>query len=159
MVSSGDAYKLGDTNRLYLLVTPSGGKLWRWNYEYCGKQKSMAFGGYPRVPLADARAMRDEAWVTLSEGRDPAIAKRLAIAANIEAARQTFELVARQWHENAKGLWAKRHANDVMRSLERDVFPAVGAFPIGELTPPIILAALREIEAAIRIRRNGLMRR
>lgn len=48
-------YKLADANRLYLLITPSGGKLWRWNYEYDGKQKSMAFGAYPRVSLADAR--------------------------------------------------------------------------------------------------------
>ena len=36
------SYKITDYNRLYLLVTPSGGKLWRWNYEYDGKQKSMA---------------------------------------------------------------------------------------------------------------------
>lgn len=48
-------YKLTDASRLYLLVTPSGDKLWRWNDEYDGKQKSMAFGAYPRVSLADAR--------------------------------------------------------------------------------------------------------
>jgi hypothetical protein len=141
------AYKLSDTNRLYLLVSPSGGKLWRWNYDYDGKQKSMAFGGYPRVTLCDARAKRDEAWVTLSEGKDPAIVKRLNVAANIEAARQTFELTARSWHENAKGQWAKRHANDVLRSLERDAFPALGSLPVADITPPLVLAALREIEA------------
>ena len=54
-------YKLTDANRLYLLVTPSGGKLWRWNYDYDGKQKSMAFGAYPLISLADARSKRDEA--------------------------------------------------------------------------------------------------
>ena len=56
------SYKLSDANRLYLLVTPSGGKLWRWNYQYAGKQKSMAFGAYPLVSLADARTKRDEAY-------------------------------------------------------------------------------------------------
>lgn len=140
-------YKLADANRLFLLVTPSGGKLWRWNYAYDGKQKSMAFGAYPLVSLVTAREKRDEAFTLLCEGRDPAIAKKLRIEENIEAARQTFERVARQWHETVKGQWAKRHANDVMRSLERDVFPAIGNLPIAELSPPLILAVLREIEA------------
>jgi integrase len=141
------SYKLTDSNRLFLLVTPSGGKLWRWNYNFDGKQKSMAFGSYPLVSLSDARAKRDEAYAALCEGRDPVIARKLHIEATIEAGRQTFERVTRRWHENAKGQWAKRHANDVMRSLERDVFPAIGALPVADLTPPLILAVLREIEA------------
>lgn len=141
------AYKLTDSNRLFLLVMPAGGKLWRWNYAFDGKQKSMAFGAWPLVELADARAKRDEAYTILCEGRDPAIAKKLKVEANIEAARQTFERITRQWHETVRGQWAKRHANDVMRSLERDVFPAIGKLPIAQLTPPLILAALREIEA------------
>ncbi|MGH6614830.1 tyrosine-type recombinase/integrase [Sphingomonas sp.] len=140
-------YKVTDSNRLYLLVMPAGGKLWRWNYVYDGKQRSMAFGAWPLVSLGDARTKRDEAWTMLCEGRDPGLAKKLKIEANIEAARQTFEVVARKWHENARAQWAKRHANDVMRSLERDAFPAIGGLPIADLTPPLILAALREIEA------------
>lgn len=141
------SYKLTDTKRLFLLVTPSGGKLWRWNYTYDGRQKSMAFGAYPLVSLADARAKRDEAYTRLCEGHDPALEKRLRIEANIEAGRRTFERTARLWHDNAKDQWAKRHANDIMRSLERDVFPSIGAMPIAQLTPPLVLAVLREIEA------------
>jgi len=49
------SYKITDTNRLHLLITPSGGKLWRWNYYYDGRQKSLAFGAYPLISLADAR--------------------------------------------------------------------------------------------------------
>lgn len=141
------SYKLADSNRLYLLVTSSGGKLWRWNYTYDGKQKSMAFGAYPVVSLADARRKRDEAVAILSEGRDPAIARKLKIEANIEAGRMTFERVAREWYENSKAQWAKIHASDVIRSLERDVFPTIGALPIAQLTPPLVLGVLREIEA------------
>lgn len=140
-------YKLTDASRLYLLVTPSGGKLWRWNYDYGGKQKSMAFGAYPLVSLADARTRRDEAYTTLCEGHDPTVVKKLRIEANIAAARQTFERVAREWHENAKAQWATIHANDIIRSLERDVFPAIGALPIAQITPPLVLGVLREIEA------------
>jgi integrase len=141
------SYKLADSGRLYLFVTPAGGKLWRWGYRFDGKQKGMAFGSYPAVSLIDARAKRDEAQAVLSAGRDPAIVKKLKIEAQLEAFRQTFERSARAWHENAKGQWAKRHANDVLRSLERDVFPALGNLPIAEISPPLVLAALREIEA------------
>ncbi|MDP5280142.1 integrase arm-type DNA-binding domain-containing protein [Sphingomonas sp. DG1-23] len=139
-------YKIADANRLSLMVTPSGGKLWRWNYEYDGKNKTMAFGAYPLVSLAEAREKRDEAYSLLSEGHDPAVAKRLKIETNIEAGRQTFERVAREWHGNAKAQWATIHASDVVRSLERDVFPTIGSLPIAQLTPPLVLGVLREIE-------------
>jgi hypothetical protein len=66
-------FKLSDANRLFLLVTPSGGKLWRWNYAYDGKNKTMAFGAYPLVSLADARAKRDEAYTVLCEGHEAVI--------------------------------------------------------------------------------------
>lgn len=140
------AYKLTDSYRLYLLVTPGGGKLWRWNYTFDGKQKSMAFGVYPMVSLVEAREKRDEARAQVAEGRDPNVVKRLRIEANLEVARTTFELVAREWHANAKGQWAAIHAADILRTLERDVFPAIGALPISQLTPPIVLEVLRDIE-------------
>ncbi|NIJ34956.1 tyrosine-type recombinase/integrase [Sphingomonas oligoaromativorans] len=140
-------YKLSDTNRLFLMVTPSGGKLWRWNYDYDGRHKSMAFGAWPIVSLADARTKRDEAYTALCEGHDPAIVKKLRIEANLESSRQTFERVARDWHENARSQWAPIHAQDVIRSLERDVFPTIGSLPIAQLIPPLILSVLREVES------------
>ena len=140
------AYKLTDSHRLYLEVKPSGGKLWRWNYSYDGKQKSMNFGIYPMVSLLAARAKRDEAYAMLCDGHDPAVVKKLKVEANLEASRQTFEKVARQWHENAKSQWATIHAADIIRSLERDVFPAIGALPITQLTPPLVMGVLREVE-------------
>lgn len=141
------AYKLTDSNRLYLLVKPNGGKLWRWNYSYNGKQKSMNFGIYPMVSLLNARAKRDEARAILQEGKDPAIVKKLKIDANREATRNSFERVARAWYETFKCQWATIHADDIIRSLERDVFPAIGGLPISELTPPIVLKVLRLVEA------------
>lgn len=141
------AYKLTDSHRLYLEVKPSGGKLWRWNYSYGEKQKSMNFGVYPMVSLVNARAKRDEARAILEDGRDPAVVKKLKIEANREAVQNTFERVAREWHENFKSQWAAIHADDVLRSLDRDVFPTIGALPISQLTPPIILETLRSVEA------------
>lgn len=37
-------YKLSDGGGLYLLVRPNGSKLWRLNYTYLGKQRTLAFG-------------------------------------------------------------------------------------------------------------------
>jgi hypothetical protein len=88
-------YKLADTNRLFLLVAPGGGKLWRWNYTFDGKHRTMAFGAYPLVSLADARARRDDAYTLLCEGRDPTVAKKLRIEANLEASRQLVDVVCK----------------------------------------------------------------
>ena len=110
-------YKLTDSHRLYLLVKPNGSKLWKWNYAYNGKQKTMNFGIYPMVGLIDARAKRDDARAQLEEGPDPAIVKKLRRQANLEAGRTTFELVARQWHEmtafsTIKNEWAERDGKE-----------------------------------------------
>jgi hypothetical protein len=48
-------YRLSDGGGLYLVVTPSGGKLWRWSYEFNGKEKLLSYGPYPGVTLARAR--------------------------------------------------------------------------------------------------------
>jgi hypothetical protein len=107
----------------------------------------MNFGVYPLISLLDARSKRDEAYALLQDGHDPAVAKKLKVEANLEAGRQTFELIARQWYENARSQWAAIHAADVIRSLERDVFPAIGGLPVSQLTPPLVMGVLREIEA------------
>lgn len=139
-------YKLTDSHRLYLLVKPGGSKLWKWSYAYDGKQKTMHFGIYPLVSIVAARAKRDEGRAQLQEGRDPSVVKKLQVQANIEAGRNTFELVARAWHEIAKSQWAAHHAADILRSFERDVFPAIGSLPISELKPPKLMEFLRAIE-------------
>src|SRR3546814_5534167 len=75
------------------------------------------------------------------------IVKKLTIEANRKAAECTFKKIAKEWHEMFKSQWASVHADDVIRSLERDVFPAIGKFPIADLNPPMILKVLRDIEA------------
>ena len=93
-------YKLSDGNQLYLFVTRSGGKLWRLNYAFGGKQKSLSFGRYPIVGLAEARAKRDAAKALLLGGFDPSALKRMIESIKEDADRNTFERIARQWHEN-----------------------------------------------------------
>ena len=64
-------YKLADSKGLYLLVNPTGGKLWRMNYRHGGKQKTLALGAYPEIPLVKARERLEEARRLLADGIDP----------------------------------------------------------------------------------------
>lgn len=141
------AYKLTDAHQLYLFVTPKGGKLWRMDYAFDGKRKCLSIGPYPRVSLVEARAKRDDARKLLADGKDPTVVRKLRIRENVESARRTFERVAREWHEANKPQWAKVHAAEAIRTLERDVFPRIGTLPIRDLTPPEVLEVLRAIES------------
>jgi Arm DNA-binding domain len=64
-------YKLADSNGLYLLVKPSGGRYWRMNYRFRGYQKTLSFGAWPEVALIDARHKRHEARREIARGIDP----------------------------------------------------------------------------------------
>ena len=67
---------MSDGGSLYLWVTPAGGKLWRWAYTHEGKEKLMAFGKYPDVPLALARERHAEARRLLAIGIDPMVQRK-----------------------------------------------------------------------------------
>src|SRR3546814_14825087 len=99
------------------------------------------------VSLVQAREKRNEARAILDEGKDPAIVKKLTIEANRKAAECTIKKLAKEWHEMSKSQWASVHADDVIRSLERDVFPAIGNFPIADLNQQMTLKALQDIAA------------
>lgn len=145
-------YKLVDSGQLFLHVTPAGGKHWRMNYTY-GKnaqgkpaQKTLSFGPYPALTLLDARRRRDEAKEMLRDGRDPAVERRVSAQARASANENTFEVVARRWHELHKPTWSPVHAEDVIASLVRDVFPAIGDLPITSIESPKLLEVLNAVE-------------
>ncbi|QXP89103.1 tyrosine-type recombinase/integrase [Methylococcus capsulatus] len=137
-------YKLADDRGMYLLVTPQGGKLWRMNYRIEGKQKTLSFGQYPDVTLADARSRRDDARRLLAQGIDPGAERK----ATKTAERETFEAIAREWHTKFSPSWSQTHAKRVLERLENHIFPYLGGKPVSGLTAPIILAVLRRLEDA-----------
>jgi integrase len=135
------AYKLFDQGGLHLYVAPTGRKSFRMKFRMAGKEQLLTIGAVPEVSLNAARARCDQVRAQLGRGEDP----RTAEFAQAGAAR-AFEDVARQWHAHTRRRWTEVHASDVLRTLERDVFPAIGAMPIGAITVPVILNALRVIE-------------
>ena len=123
--------RLADEKALYLEVTAAGGKYWRWKYRYGGKEKRLALGVYPDVTLAQAREARDQARKALAGGDDPGQLRRDAKQASAVNQANTFEVVARLWWEHWRKGKSPRHADYAIRRLESDVFPALGAMPIG----------------------------
>lgn len=138
---------LFDGGGLFLLVTPTGGKLWRLKYRFAGKERLISFGAYPTVSLTDARQRREDAKKLIFNGIDPGDIKKAQKSAQGEQAANTFEVVAREWHSKFAPTWADSHAYWVLRRLEQYVFPAIGSKPIADLKAPDVLKVLRTIEA------------
>lgn len=139
-------YKLTDDGGLHVFISPAGGKSWRWRYEFAGKEKLLTLGQYPVMGLADARVARDEARASLKAGRDPAIVKKQQQLVAAVQSTETFEVIARSWHAMSLPRWSDVHAQDILDALERDIFPAIGASPIRDVTVPQVLAVVRTVE-------------
>ena len=139
--------RLADGKGMYLELTAAGGKYWRMKYRHGGKEKRLALGVYPAVSLAQARKDRDQARESLAAGNDPAQLKRDAKLTKAAGDASTFEKVARQWWAHWKGPKSPRHADYVLRRLEADVFPALGARPVASITAPQLLAMAKAVEA------------
>jgi len=144
--SKGKNVTLFDGGGLFLMVTPTGGKLWRFKYRYNGKQKLLAFGSYPEITLLDARRRRDDARRLLANNVDPGAIRKAQKQAKVEET-ETVEVIAREWHEKFKTKWTQGHATKIMRALERDVFPWIGTRPIKDIKAPELLTVLRRVES------------
>jgi len=144
-------YKLFDGDGLYVLVKPSGSKLWRYKYRFDGKERVLCIGSYPAITAVVARQKRREAQHLLDGGIDPAAVKKknkaARSAADVPAVLNLFEPIARAWHANRISELDPAHAERVISRLERDVFPSLGARDVASITPPEVLAVVRAVEA------------
>ncbi|MDX2475997.1 MAG: tyrosine-type recombinase/integrase [Gammaproteobacteria bacterium] len=139
--------RLYDAKGLYLEVTTKGGKYWRFKYRFKGKEKRLSLGVYPEISLKGARLRRKAMRALLDTGMDPSIERKVSKQVGHETADDTFEFVAREWHEKYKHTWTAEHAGRILRRLEADIFPWVGSITMDEVTPPVLLKCLRRIEA------------
>ncbi|MBF8433131.1 tyrosine-type recombinase/integrase [Klebsiella pneumoniae] len=141
------AYKLADGAGLYLEVVPSGSRYWRMKYRFNGKEKRMAFGVYPAVSLAQARALRDEAKKKLAEGIDPSFAKKEEKLVRDVRLHNTFQAVALEWHGTKVSRWSEGYASDIIEAFNKDIFPYIGQQPVNEIKPLVLLNVLRRMES------------
>ena len=142
-------YKIGDELGLFMLVSPAGGRGWKFKYRFEGKEKKLRFGSYPEVSLEQARKKRDDARCVIADGKDPAAiaaeiveVKKQAIEAQAavdEKAALTFEVIALEWHAYTKHLWSDSHAYKLMQRLYNHIFPVIGSVPVGEVKAKHVL--------------------
>ena len=142
------AFKLYDEAGLFLQVTPSGGKWWRFKYGYDGKEKLLSLGTYPDVSLADARNRRDDARKLLAQipPIDPSNTRKAVKAANTLNAENSFEVLAREWVASHMQNKAANYRDLTLRRFELYLFPWIGKTPITDLTAPDMLTAVKRIQ-------------
>ncbi|PLX39934.1 MAG: integrase [Deltaproteobacteria bacterium] len=140
-------YKISDERGLYIEIAPNGGKWWRFKYRFGGKEKLLSLGVYPDVSLKQARERQDEARKLVADKVDPGEVRKAEKASQAEAGANTFEVVAREWLEKQSTRWSVRYFHDVVRRMERDIFPAIGKVPINDLSSSAVLKAVQRIKS------------
>ncbi|WDF72311.1 tyrosine-type recombinase/integrase [Novosphingobium sp. KACC 22771] len=143
-------YKLSDRDGLYLLVEPTGGRVWRMNYRIHDKQKTITFGRWPELMLGEARERLLDARRLLGRGVDPVEHAKLEKVAQSLAASHTFEAVAGEWLEKITAEGAAPMTVKKARWLLAKLYPAVGRRPVKEISAHELLLALKKIEATKR---------
>jgi len=135
-------YKLADERGMYLLIHPKGGKYWRLDYRFEGRRKTLAIGTHPETSLKEARKKRDRARSDIEGGIDPSGHQNGKPAFGDDS----FETVAREWHEKYRSQWTEGHASTTLRRLEANLLPWLGKRPLGAIEPPELLRSLRRVE-------------
>jgi integrase len=141
-------YKIADEKGLYLLIQSIGSKLWRLDYRFDDKRKTLALGSFPEVSLASARDRRNEAKKLLASDPpiDPSENRKVDKATNKLNAANSFELVARAWWGSYMKGKAESHKEKVIRRFELYLFPWIGSKPISAITAPQMLEVIKRIE-------------
>ncbi|MDD2883277.1 MAG: integrase arm-type DNA-binding domain-containing protein [Rhodoferax sp.] len=142
--AAGD--KHADGGNMYLLVN-AGGKYWRLNYRFDGKQKTLALGVYPSISLVDARQRREAARKQLAHGIDPGAVKQAAKEAQAAVLATTFEKVALDWLDKTRAVRGTSTQAKTTTWLQKDMFPYIGQMPMSTIGPRDVLGALRHMEA------------
>ncbi|EPC6070140.1 MULTISPECIES: integrase [Enterobacter cloacae complex] len=142
-------YQLYDGDGLTLLIKSSGSKLWQFRYyRPLTKQRTkQSFGAYPAVSLSDARKLRAESKVLLAKDIDPQEHQKEQVRNSQEAKTNTFLLVAERWWNVKKASVTEDYADDIWRSLERDVFPAIGDISVTEIKAHTLVKAVQPVQA------------
>lgn len=142
-------YVLYDGDGLELLVKSNGSKLWSFRYirPLTKKRAKKSLGSYPAVSLADARSYRLEARTLLAKQIDPQDHHKEQVLNTLEAKANTFQLVAERWWEVKKFTVTEDYGNDIWRSLERDVFPAIGDISVTDIKAHILVQAIQPVQA------------
>lgn len=139
-------YKLTDGGGLYLEVTPSGTKHWRYRYRLQGKENVYTIGQFPEVSLLEARDKHRDARKLVQAGTSPTLQKKLDRLDRQHEAANTFALVAAEWYEAKSSAWSKGYSHHVKTILDNDLNKFIGNLPIKDIKTPTVYEVIRRIE-------------
>jgi len=160
LTTASEQTRLNDGGGLSLIARADGTGLWRFRYVWERKEQLLSVGKWPYVGLAMARAERDALRTELAQKVNPArqrVKERRAVDLDHE---HSFERIARMWHAARANRWTAKHRDQVLRSLETNVFPSLGARRINRIVPRDVLNALQPmidrgaLELAARVRQR-----
>lgn len=142
-------FTLHDGDGLFLLVKTSGKKLWRFRNQrpVSGSRTNLSLGSYPALTLAAARQIRDQHLSALAQGMDPQQQQEQASEQRQIELDSIFSTVAANWFQLKSKNVTEDYAKDIWRSLDKDVFPAIGSIPVQEIKARTIVEALEPIKA------------
>ncbi|MDR0620455.1 MAG: integrase arm-type DNA-binding domain-containing protein [Deltaproteobacteria bacterium] len=140
------AQRFSDSNGLYLYVTLSGQKSWRFNFRFAGKQHTVTFGTYPLVSLKEARDKLVDAKRAIKAGINPAAQKQALKEAKQAATLNTFDVVAREWFERKKIGKVDSYSCRIWGRVDKELLPFLKTRDIAEITAPELLETLRKVE-------------
>lgn len=143
-------FKLSDRDGLYLLVETSGSRLWRMNYRIEGKQKTISFGRWPEVLLADARQKLLEARRLLTAGVDPVERAKLERIAKSLSTTNSFRSIAEEWLDKIEKEGVAEMTLKKARRLLSKTFPSLGNRPVSEISAQEMLLVLKRVESTKR---------
>lgn len=139
-------FKLYDEAGLFLQVTPSGGKWWRFKYRFDAKEKLLSLGTYPEISLKSAREKRDESRSLVAEGIDPSVNRKATRESKNNSLSNSFEVIAREFIAIHMTSLSASHRDRVLRRFELYLFPWLGSKPIVDITAPELLACIKRVQ-------------
>jgi integrase len=159
-LSAPGLHFVGGVSGLALQVLPTGGRTWVLRAMMGGKRRDMGLGGFPDVPLADARTAARNARELIRAGRDPIEEARAAISARraSRAKDVTFKEAATAYIAAHEATWRNaKHANQWKSTLTTYAYPRIGDLLVRDVELSHVLSILEPIwadktETATRLR-------
>lgn len=137
-IAEGKPRKFADGGGLSLVINKSGSIHWRLSYRFDDKQKTLTLGSYPKMTLAQARNKRNDIKADIRKGKDPIKKKKEKIL---------FKNVAKDWYNTNADDWTPKHAHNVWKSLEDNIFNHIGNKAIDKIEALELIEILKIIES------------
>jgi len=146
-------FKLYDGKGLYLEVTPTGAKRWRFRYKHpgTGKERRISLGVYPDVSLKQAREGREHARKLLGQGVDPSEARKMEKEQARQGTANSFHAVAEDWRVQSLAKKSPSHQKRTWSIVSRCILPYLGNRAITDITAPDVLKMARIHEGRGRV--------